>query len=75
MAKSFFEVHYDSADGFTVRVRPSDIHLVPEATRKHVKNAGKEFLLAMRSMVDLAIERVEQKEKPKSSRRRVNIET
>ena len=75
MAKSFFEVHYYTADGFTVRVRHSNIHLVPDATRKHVKNAGKEFLLAMPSMVDQAIECVEEEEKPKSSRRRVNIET
>ena len=40
-----------------------------------MKNAGKEFLLAMRSMVDQAIERVEQKEEPKYARRHVNIET
>ena len=70
MAESFIEIHYDSKDGITIRMRPANLKLVPESTLKHVRGAGKEMLLAMRSLLDQAIERVEESEEDQPTRRR-----
>ena len=76
MTRSFVEINYNSKDGFTLHVRPKDLNLIPEPTLKHARNAGKEILLAMRSIVDQAIERVEEPREGKPPRRRrIKIES
>ncbi len=44
---------------------------VPEDTKAHLKNARKEFLLAIRSIID---QKIEELEKPKKVVKKVNVE-
>ncbi|MBI2912281.1 MAG: hypothetical protein HYY05_09060 [Chloroflexi bacterium] len=57
-----------------VRVRPPRFLLVPAESRQHVRAAQKEMLLALRGLIDSAIECVEEKEKPATrSRRHIEV--
>ena len=70
MAEKFFECEYSPEEGFSLRIRrPVFRALCPEA-RGHLLEARKETLLAMRSMVDMALERLEEKEGARSRHRR-----
>jgi hypothetical protein len=51
-----FEVER-SDDEWVVRFKPGQFHLLPTETRKHVVGAGREALLAVRSILDSAISR------------------
>jgi hypothetical protein len=44
---------------------------VPEETKKHVKNARKEMLLALKSIIE---KRIEELEKPKKEIKKVKVE-
>ena len=61
-------------DELVVRFRPPRASLPPE-TRAHMLNAGKEFLLALRTMLDAAIETCEKaaEERPKT-RSKIRVE-
>ena len=70
MAEKFFECEYSPEEGFSLRIRrPVFRTLCPEA-RGHLLEARKETLLALRSMVEAALERLEEKEGARSRRRR-----
>ena len=75
MAEKFFECDYSPEEGFSLRIRrPAFRALRPEA-RGHLLEARKETLLALRSMVDAALERLEEKEGTrKRRRRRIEVE-
>ncbi len=75
MAEKFFECEYSPEEGFSLRIRRPALHaLFPEA-RGHLLEARKETLLAVRSMVDMALERLEEKEGArKRRRRRIEVE-
>ena len=47
---------------------------LPKATRDHLRAARREHLLALRSLLDQAIEQVEKTEKPKHKAERVEVE-
>lgn len=47
---------------------------LPKATRDHLRAARREHLLALRSILDQAIEQVEKTEKPKHKAERVKVE-
>ncbi|MBI4338608.1 MAG: hypothetical protein HY680_01500 [Chloroflexi bacterium] len=53
------EVDYDRGEGVTIHVRPRAARLLPRASLRHWRNANKEMLLAFRSMLDSAIERMD----------------
>ena len=75
MAESFVEFHYNAKEGFTLHVRPRDFNLIPEPTRKHVRGASKELLMAVRTFVDEAIQKVEGSgEEKRTRRRRIKVE-
>ena len=40
---------------WVVRIKPGEFHLLPTDTKKHIVGAGREALLALRSMLDSAI--------------------
>ena len=74
MSYSLLEFERLPDDGFVVRVRAPRFLLVPAATRQHVRAAQKEMLLALRGLLDSAIECVEEKEKaPPRNRRRIEV--
>lgn len=47
---------------------------LPKETRDHLRAARREQLLALRSLLDQAIERLEKPEKPKRKAERVEVE-
>ena len=62
MRPRVFEVSYTQAEGLTVRVRPPTIRLLPESTMGHLRQANRELLLAVRSVLDEAIGVVERRQ-------------
>lgn len=57
----------DAFEAFTEELA----ELIPEETRKHLRNARKELLLALRTLIDKKIEKLE---KPKKEVKKVEIE-
>ena len=63
----FEEWLQDGIEGMRGRMKERRAHFDPTRFRKHVRNAQKEHLLAVRSLIDSAIECLEQTErKPKA---------
>ena len=56
-----------------LRFKRPDLHL-PDDTKSHLRVARKETLLAIRSLLDRAIERAEEAEKGKEKKKRAKIE-
>ena len=52
-----------------MRFKAPLLSVVPEATRGHLRTVHKEALLALRSLLDKAIERAEKAEKTKTKKR------
>lgn len=65
MSEKILEVEHTPGEEWVVRFKPCDIQWLPEETRRHMSDARKEILLAFRSMVDHAIQRIEEGEKSK----------
>ncbi|MEK7778167.1 MAG: hypothetical protein AAB303_06035 [Chloroflexota bacterium] len=76
-ARRLLEVEYSRDEGMVVHVRPRMMRLVPHEARIHWRNAGREYLLAMRSLLDAAIEGMpseEPGEPGRAGRRRQRVE-
>ncbi len=73
MADGLVEVNYSTSEGLTLRFRPSSLKLIPEPTRRHIRAANNELLLALRSFVDEAIEGMGPEEGEKRGPRRVHV--
>jgi len=69
MAERVFEVEYSPGEEVVLRFKIPELPFVPEATKGHFRVASKEVLLALRSLLDKAIERTEGAEKTKPKRR------
>jgi len=69
MADSIFEIEHRPGEEIVLRFKAPSLSIMPEATRTHFRTAQKEVLLALRSLLDKAIERAEEAEKPKTKRR------
>jgi hypothetical protein len=72
MVKGFIEWEHTEEDGLILRCKPSFIDLTDGETRQHAIAARKEILLTMRSLIDGAIKRTDEKE-TKSKQRGVKI--
>jgi hypothetical protein len=73
MLSGSIEWEHRPGEGLVLRFKPPLAKMVPDETRSHVRLARKEMLLALRSLVDAAIVRVEEAEK-KAEKRRTKIE-
>ena len=72
MSRRVVEFDYSKEEGFVIRIRPERVRAVPRETREHLLNASKEFLLALRGVLDSAIRRIEEegeREQPRRPRR------
>lgn len=73
MSPRLAEISYSPDEGLTLRFNPRSFTLLPEPTRGHLKAANKEFLLALRSIIDQGIEWMDRPQ-PKSRRpRRIQV--
>ncbi|MBI2906470.1 MAG: hypothetical protein HYX92_02310 [Chloroflexi bacterium] len=73
MVEKMIEVEHRPGEELVLRFRPPSMHLVPPEAKVHIKAAQKEFLLALRSLLDAAIECMDKADKPKA-RGRTKIE-
>jgi len=69
MAERIFEIEYQPGEEVVLHFKVPGLSIMPEATRSHFRMAHKEMLLALRSLLDRAIERAEEAEKPKAKKR------
>jgi len=60
MSDSIFEVEYHPGEEVVLRFKPPKFRGLPDSTRQHLLVARKETLLALRSMLDKAIEKMEE---------------
>ncbi|MBI4285116.1 MAG: hypothetical protein HY670_04340 [Chloroflexi bacterium] len=67
--ESIFAVEYHPGQEVVFRLRPFKIKGLPEPTKKHLVTARKEMLLALRSLLDKAIEKAEKAEAPEPPKR------
>jgi len=70
VAEKFFECEYSPEEGFSLRIRKPVFRAFSSEARGHVLEARRETLLALRSMVEAALECLEKKEGARSRRRR-----
>ncbi len=57
-----------------IKIRiPTPDEIVPEEFKVHMLNASKEFLLAMRSLIDEAIKRTERLESKKKELKKIEV--
>jgi len=69
MAERIFEIEHQPGEEVILRFKLPGLPFVPEATKGHFRMAHKEMLLALRSLLDRAIERAEEAEKTKTKKR------
>ena len=62
MVKGYIEWEHTEEEGLVLRCKPSFMDLVNGETRQHAMAARKEILLTMRSLIDVAIKRTDEKE-------------
>jgi len=68
MAERIFEIERDGED-IVLRFKKNELPHIPEDTRDHLKTAGKETLLAIRSLLDRVIERTEEAGKSRKGKK------
>ncbi|MBI4299612.1 MAG: hypothetical protein HY677_00620 [Chloroflexi bacterium] len=54
--EKMFRCEYSASEGLLLRFSPGQFKLLPSETRAHMRAARREMLLALRSLVDAAIE-------------------
>ena len=69
MSDSIFEVEHHPGEEVVLRFKSPKFRGLPDSTRQHLSVARKEMLLALRSMLDRAIERMEEPGETKGRRR------
>ena len=72
MAEKILEIERQGEE-LVLRFKRPDLHL-PDDTKSHLRVARKETLLAIRSLLDRAIERAEEAETGKEKKKRAKIE-
>ncbi len=69
MSDSSFEVEYHPGEEVVLHFKSPKFWGLPDSTRQHLLVARKEMLLALRSMLDRTIERLEETGDTKGRRR------
>jgi len=68
MIKGKIEWEHNPEDGLILRIKPGLGGLFSEETFKHAMAARREMLLVLRSFIDLAVKKMEEKEKKAEKR-------
>jgi len=74
MSDRILEVEHKPGEEVVIRIRPVKFPVFPTQARSHFWAAHREGLLALRSLIDVAIELVEEAEKPEEKREKVEVE-
>ena len=63
------EIEHGEGDEYTLRFRLPKVKITPDLTEGHLKQAKKEVLLALRSLIDNAIKGEKEKAEEQSGRK------
>jgi len=75
MTEKIFEVEHKPGEEIVLRFRTAKLPVFPESARSHFWAAEKEGLLALRDLIDAAIDTMEKAGKPQSKERtKVEVE-
>jgi hypothetical protein len=69
MTDKIIEVEQGPDGELVFRLKLQGLPFVPEESRRHLRSARKEFLLALRSLLDRSIERAEKAEEKKEKKK------
>ena len=69
MSDSFFQIEYRPGEEVVLRFKSPKFQGLPDSTQQHLSTAGKEILLALRSLLDGAIEKAERSGEPERKKR------
>ena len=69
MSEKILEIEHHPGEEVVLRFKAPMFSIMPEETRSHLRTARKEMLLALLSLLDKAIERVEEVEKTRAKKR------
>ncbi len=73
MHRGSIEWEHHPGEEFVLRFKPPPCNIIPEETKTHLRQSRKEMLLALRSLIDTAIIRIEEIEKKKTKKGRTKI--
>ena len=68
MMGGFIKWEHRPGEEFVLRIKPPQGKIVPEEIKSHIRAARKEMLLAMRSLIDSALTRLDEKKKGNPSK-------
>ena len=74
MSDSVIEIEGRPGEGFVLRIKPGAFSIFPTETRSHIRAARKEMLLALRSVLDHAIEGIDKAETPAPTRTKIEVQ-
>ncbi len=74
MRERIIQFEHHPGEEFVVRIRSPRMEGISDETRSHVYAARKELLLSLRSMIDRAVERIGEAEKPKEGKTKIEVE-
>jgi hypothetical protein len=75
MPKGSIEWEYLPEEGLVLHIRPMFRKMMTDEARAHVKASRKEMLMALRSLLDATIQKLEEKEKaPGTGRSKIKVE-
>ena len=73
MSDTIFSVEHRPGEELVLRFKPPEFQGLPDSTKQHLLVARKEVLLALRGMLDSAIEKTEKSQEAKR-RKKTKIE-
>ena len=75
MADKYIEFEHRPDGGFVLRIKPPKISSLPESAKQHAITARKETLLALRGIIDTAIEHIEKSDNSaKKERTKIKVQ-
>lgn len=74
MGVKVFECECEPEGEVVFRFRKPELELLSPETRTHLLEARREFLMAMRSVIDAVLSGMEEREKPTSRRVEIRVE-
>jgi hypothetical protein len=75
MSESILEIEHNPGEEVVLRFRPPKLKGLSPESRKHIRAAEKEFLLALRSLIDTAVEAIDKADKPaKKGRTKIEVQ-
>ena len=73
MSDSLFELEYHPGEEVVLRFKYPKMNLLPEETKGHLATARKEILMALRDILNAAVEKAPGKEQPAKRKRKIEV--